>query len=204
MNALDQWLFEADGGDWADVLRRAGWKDVLARTGRRAPRRTVLAAALLLAVAAPALAIVAVTRTLGADSKVPGPRLTAALQGPDGSSGTFTASAPRTWLTAPRPGLRLPWTFVRTKHGLRRGPSLKLVWKLELRGTSGAVTSVRLERANGTRIATLCAPCRSATAGRTLIPLRRAGFLFNGSASVTVGEGGETLRGDLVLQRRKR
>jgi hypothetical protein len=199
VSTLDQWRFEADGGDWPDVLRRAGWSDVLARAGHRAPRRTILATAVVLAVAGPALALV--TRTIGTDGKVGGPHLTATLHGRAGTSGTFAASVPRTWLTAPRPGLRLPWTFTRTKHGLRFTPSITLVWRLELRGTSGTVTSLRLSR-NGGRIVTLCAPCTSTTAGRSHIRLRRAKFLFNGSATVSVDVDGQTLHGDLVLQRR--
>jgi hypothetical protein len=200
VSTLDSWRFEADGGDWADVLRRAGWSDVLSRSRRRAPRHGILAAAALLAVAAPALALV--TRTIGTEGKVAGPRLTANLHGTAGASGTFAASVPRTWLTAPRPGLRLPRTFVRTKRGLRFTPTVTLVWRLDLRGVTGSVTSLRLNRGDGSRIVTLCEPCTSATTGRAHIRLKRATFLFNGSATVRVDVGGKTLSGTLALKRR--
>ena len=199
MSTLDQWRFEADGGDWPDVLQRAGWSDVLSRSRRRA-RHAILAAAALLAVAGPALALV--TRTIGTDGKARGPRLTATLHGAGGASGTFAASVPRTWLTAPRPGMRLPWTFVRTKRGLRFTPTLTLVWRLDLRGATGNVTSLQLNRGNGSRIVTLCERCTSATSGRAHIRLKRAAFLFNGSATVSVDVDGERLNGTLALRRR--
>jgi hypothetical protein len=200
VSALDQWWFEADGGDWPDVLQRAGWNDVVSRARRRAPRHAILAAAALLAVAGPALALV--TRTIGADGKGRGPQLIATLHGGDGVTGTFAASVPRTWLTAPRPGLRLPWTFVRTKHGLRFTPTLTLRWRLDLLGTTQAVTSLRLHRGNGSRILTLCEPCTPSTAGRAHIRLKRATFLFNGLATVRADVDGKTLSGHLVLKRR--
>jgi hypothetical protein len=196
VSTLEHWRFEADGGDWADVLGRAG-----VRAPRRARRRAALVAALAVALAAPAaLAIVAVTHTLGSGAAGGGPRLEAGLRGDNGAAGTFVATAPRVWLRPKGPGLRIPWRLIPTNHRVLRTGTVTFVWELELRGSNEPVSSVRIRRANGTVVTTLCAPCNAQTTGKSKIALRRAAGLFSEQPSVEVVAGAQTLRGPLVLR----
>lgn len=83
-DAFGRWAFDREPGDWDDVLRRAahpGWGDVLRRVRRplrlrRRSRRTPIGVGALLALAGPALGLVAAKQTLGRDATEPGPRLT--------------------------------------------------------------------------------------------------------------------------------
>ena len=183
MSTLEHWRFGADGGDWTDVLRRA--------RRPRAPRWTVVAAAGLLLVAAPAVAVV--THALGKDR---GPRLTATLRGPDGDAGTITVRVRHTFLATShgRPGARI---FVPTRRG--GGVRVPVTWELNLQRDAD-VASIRLVDRKGARIATLCAPC-SARTGRSTITLAKAKFLFQPRATVDVVAGGTTLTGALRLRR---
>ena len=119
MSTLEQWRFEADGGDWDDVLRRARRRFPL-------PGRAVVAAAAVLVLAGPALGLVG---TLGGGHDRP--RLTAELTGPGGATGTFTAFSPGFWI-AKHGGRRVPFTHTRP---------LLIGWSVRVRGT---VTAVRI------------------------------------------------------------
>ncbi len=122
MSTLEQWRFEADGGDWDDVVRRAR---------RRLPLgRAALAVAAALVVAGPALGLVTTLR-----SGHPRPLLTAELSSPGGAHGTFTAFSPGFWI-ARHGGRRLPFTHTRP---------LLVGWSVRVPGT---VTTVRI----GTRM----------------------------------------------------
>jgi hypothetical protein len=205
-DALGRWAFDPEPGDWADVLRRSaqpGWGDVLRRARRPLPtlrlwrvsRRTVVGLGVLLAVAGPALGLVAAKQTIGRDATAPGPRLTARLSGPVGGSGSFTASFPGSLIAVRGP------RGVRIAKPLRPGdrahsPYTRVVWKLELEGVPEAVGSVRLRARGGTVVATLCAPCVRAS-GRARLPSRDLGPLFSGAADVEVRTSERTLRGPL-------
>ena len=177
MSTLQHWRFEADGGDWADVLRRAG--------RARVPRWALAAAVAVLVVAAPAVADV-VTHAIG---KGHGPRMVATLRGPNGEAGTLTLS-PRTML--------IPVSRKGYARVFAHGPRVTVSWKLELE-QDGNLTSLRLLGRRGQK-ATLCAPC-TASSGRATLPLRGAVFLFGPRASVRAVVDGTTLTGRL-LQRR--
>jgi hypothetical protein len=167
MSTLEQWRFEPDGGDWDDVLRRAR---------RRLPfGRAALAVAAALVVAGPALGLVG---SLGSGHSHP--RLTAALSGPGGATGTFTALAPGFWV-AKHGGRRVPFMHTRP---------LLIGWNVRAPGT---VTSVRLGAT------TLCDPCTKPR-GVLLMKPRPALRLLTGKPVVTVTAGGTTLRGTLVVR----
>lgn len=203
-DALDRWAFEPEPERWDDVLRRAeaaGWSDVLRRARprrgvarlSRPSRRTLLVAGALLAVAAPALALVASTQTIGRESTAPGPRLTARLGAPGGGSGTFTAALPGTGIAhRGRRGIYVPIKIARP--GGDHTPGLPLVWRLQLRGVSEPVESVRLRKRDGGVLAILCAPCVGSS-GRTRVPTQQAGPLFNDGAYLEVRTAERTLRG---------
>ncbi len=172
MNTLEQWRFEADGGDWADVLRRAG--------GARASRWALAAAVAVLVLAAPAVADV-VTHAIG---KGHGQQLVATLRGPDGEAGTFTLSPRSVMIPVSRKG---------HARVFAHGPRVSVTWKIELE-RNGNVASLRLFGRRGQK-STLCAPC-TAGSGRATLPLRGAVFLF-GRASVRAVVDETTLSGRL-------
>jgi hypothetical protein len=204
-NALDVWAFEPEAGGWDDVLRRAeaaGWSDVLRRARprrrlarlSRPSRRTLVIAGALLAVAAPALGLVASTQTIGRDSAAPGPRLTARLGAPGGGSGTFAAALPGTAIAhRGRRGLFVPVRIARPGSGGHRAFA-PLVWRLQLRGVPEPVESVRFRKRGGGVLATLCAPCVRSS-GRTRLPVQQTGPLFNCGAYLEVKTAERTLRG---------
>jgi hypothetical protein len=206
-DALGRWAFDREPGDWDDVLRRAarpGWGDVLRRARwplpalrlRRLSRRTILGLGVLLAVAGPALGLVAARQTIGRDATAPGPRLTARLSGPSGGSGSFTASFPGSLIAVRGPrGARIAKPL-RPGHRADHSRFTRVVWKLELEGVPEAVGSVRLRARGGTVVATLCAPCVRAS-GRARVPSRDLGPLFSGAADVEVRTSERTLRGPL-------
>jgi hypothetical protein len=210
-DALATWAFEPSGGDWKDVLARSrepGWSDVLRRArsrrrlGGRMSRRVVVITATVLAIATPALGIVVVTHTLGRESSAPGPRLVAQLQG-RGASGTLTISVPGVGLVQRGPArTRVPLLFVPIGRGDHAPGRLTLTWELRLQARGAAVESVRLFGRDGTRLTTLCAPCRSPQSGRATIRTGRSLPLFNADAYVDVRiGGGRTLRGNVRLRR---
>ncbi|HEY3190512.1 MAG TPA: hypothetical protein VGJ70_23675 [Solirubrobacteraceae bacterium] len=177
MSTFEHWRFEADGGDWADVLRRAG--------RARVPRWVLAAAAAALVLAA-APAVAVVTHAIGNGH---GPRLIATLHGPEGEAGTFTLS-PRHVLipTSRKGGARV----------FAHGPRVSVTWKLELE-RGGSVTSLRLVGRRGQKT-TLCAPC-AASSGRATLPLRGAVFLFGPRAGVRAVVDGTMLSGRLAMRR---
>jgi hypothetical protein len=208
-DALAKWAFEPGGEDWNDVLARAGgpgWSDVLQRArgrrrlGGRVSRRVVLVTATVLAFAAPALGIVVVAHTLGRESSAPGPRLVAELKG-RGASGRLIVSVPGVGLVQRGPARsRVPLLFVPVGRGDHAPGRLTLIWQLRLQGPGDAVESIRLFRRDGTRLTTLCAPCRRPQSGRATIRTGRSVPLFNAKAYVDVRIGGRTLRGGVRLR----
>jgi hypothetical protein len=206
-DALGRWAFDPEPGDWDDVLRRSarpGWGDVLRRARtplpalrlRRLSRRTVVGLGVLLAVAGPALGLVAAKQTIGRDATAPGPRLTARLTGPGGGSGSFTASFPGSLIAVRGPrGVRIAKPL-RPGDRADRTPSMRVVWKLELEGVPEDVGSVRLRARGGSVVATLCDPCVRAS-GRARVPHGDLGAFFSGAADVEVTTSERTLTGPL-------
>jgi hypothetical protein len=169
VSTLDRWRFEADGGDWDDVLRR---------TRRRLPvARAAVAVGVALAVAGPALGLVAKTTLTGKGTR---PGLRAELTGPGGVHGTVTAFSP----------------FLRVvQHGGRRIPLIvkarkRPVMVIVTVRAPGTITSARI----GTT--TVCRPC---TRKQYLLiaKARNAVRLLFSSPTVTVTAGGRTLTGTL-------
>jgi hypothetical protein len=175
VSALEHWRFDADGGDWADVLQRAG--------RARTPRWAVAAAAAVLVLAAPAVADVVVH----ARHDGHGQQLLATLRGPDGQAGTFTMSPRSVMIPVSRKG---------KARVFARGPRVSVTWKLDLI-RDGSVSSLRL--LGRRQKATLCAPCTAST-GRATLPLRGAVFLFGPRASVRAVVDGTTFSGRLKLR----
>jgi hypothetical protein len=178
VSTLEQWRFEADGGDWADVVRRA--------RRSRAPRWTLEAAAAVLVLATPAVADV-VTHALNKEGH--GQQLLATLSGPDGTAGTFTMSPRSVMIPVSRNG---------KARVFAHGPRVSVTWKLELE-QGGNVSSLRLFGRRGQK-RTLCAPCTT-NSGRATLPLRGAVFLFGPHAGVRAVVDGTPLSGRLKFQR---
>jgi hypothetical protein len=197
-DSLDRWRFPPGAGDWDDVLRRAGRRGRTARA--RVLRRLALAVAAALLLAVPAFALVG---ALGSEALPPGLRLSARLS----DDARLELSAPHTFLVRRARGELLPLTFGRLRRDARGGrrltPRLGTVvafWRLdaesparvlELRGRRGAV------------LARLCAPCTAGASGRVNLRRPNAIAAFNRRVTAVLVLDSRTLRGPLVLERRR-
>ena len=171
---LEPWRVQGETPAWAEVLARAG----LAETTRRRPGSKRLYAALLaagvVAIAAPAFAIVA--RHLLSGRPVPGTTTTTHVELGSGRSAALRLRSSGSPLARDSAGFR----FLRTGSDQARS----FHWTLELHG---------LDNVGGARITLpgrtirLCKPCGN---GAGLFVLRDGDALrlLNGQATLTVGQ----------------
>jgi hypothetical protein len=185
---IAEWEVPATEADWDEVLRRAG--ETRGQVRRR--RRPALVAALVacaLVAAVPGLGVGDRLVALVTGGKRPGLALGAALVRGDGSKvGSVTLRTSRMFVTST--GQSRPF--------LHRGVRNQIRWTLTL---STDASSVVLDKTDGQRIASLCAPCRTGTtSGRVRLP--RGGFsaLF-GRADVVAHTAQGDARGRVRLQR---
>ena len=184
----------ADGGDWADVLRRAEVVGV----GRSSPRIRAAAVAVAAMVAAvallttPALGLSDRLRALvGADAADEIALYRARLSSPDGArTGTFTVQLASLGVHRPGSG----------RLRLFKGP---LRWTLVLRGLQAPPTAAHLHL--GDRRYILCAPCSPSRANGTLT--RAAADLLHSERAIVdvhTGRGaGAALRGRVERRLRR-
>jgi hypothetical protein len=171
---LERWRVQGEAPAWEDVLARAG----LAEPTRRRPGSKRLYAALLVAgvvaVAAPAFAIVA--RHLLSTGPVPGTMTTTHVELGSGRSADLRLRSSGSPLGRDSAGFR----FLRT--GTDQGRFFR--WRLELHGldqVAGARITIR------GRVIRLCGPC-STDGDEFLLRDGEALGLLNGRATLTVGE----------------
>ena len=173
---LERWRVQGEAPAWDDVLARAGLAEPARR--RLGSKRVYVAllAAGVVALAAPAFAIVA--RQLLSTRPVPGTTTTTHVELGSGRSAEFRLRSSGSPLGRDSAGFR----FLRP--GANQARSFH--WTLELHGlnrVAGARITLR------TRVIRLCGPCTT-DGGEFLLRDGDALGLLNGLASLTVGKAG--------------